>query len=217
MVRADTTAIQASGLPSASLAPIARDFYRRDPVEVAPDLIGNLLVRVIDEALLVGRIVEVEAYDSDDPASHCFRGPTDRNRAMFGEPGHAYIYFSHGIHHCLNVTARRDLPAGGVLIRALEPLQGIATMRSLRGREALSDLASGPGKLAQAMAVDRSLYGTDLTEPGPIFIAADPAREAIIVEATPRIGISKATDRLWRFSVAGSPFVSGPKRRLPPP
>lgn len=195
----------------AALTPLPRAFYQRDPVEVAPELIGALLVRRVAGAELVGRIVEVEAYDSEDPASHCFRGPTDRNRAMFGEPGHAYIYLSHGLHHCLNVTARGRLPAGGVLIRALQPVLGTATMQALRGRQALTDLASGPGKLTQALAVDPSLYGTDMTKEGPLFICrADPTAPQVV--ATPRIGISRATDRLWRFIEAESRFVSGPRR-----
>lgn len=196
-----------------TVEPLPRHFFRRSAAEVAPDLLGKRIVRSVAGAELVGRIVEVEAYDSEDPASHCFRGMTDRNRAMFGEPGHAYVYLSHGLHHCLNVTARAELPAGGVLIRALEPLSGIDTMRALRGRHAIADLASGPGKLAQALAVDRTLYGVDMTQPGPLFIVEGVAGEEVPIEATPRIGISRATERLWRFTVADSPFVSGPRRR----
>lgn len=199
--------------PPNNLQPVPREFYRRAPADVAPELLGKVVLRRLAGEILAGRIVEVEAYDSEDPASHCFRGLTERNRAMFGEPGHAYIYFSHGLHHCLNVTARLDLPAGGVLIRALEPVLGIDTMRALRGRQPVTDLASGPGKLTQALAVDRSLYGTDMTREGPIFICDDADAPELEIEATPRIGISRATDRLWRFIAADSPFVSGPRRR----
>ncbi len=139
------------------MTPLTRSFYQRHPAEVAPDLLGKILVRRIENTYLRGRIVEVEAYSSDDPASHTFRGMTTRNRAMFGEAGHAYIYFIHGMHYCINVVARSDTPAGGVLIRALEPLSGITTMRQLRGREKLRDLTSGPAKLTQAMGIDKTL------------------------------------------------------------
>ncbi len=196
------------------MKPLPRKFFARHPADVAPELLGKLLVRQINGSRLYGRIVEVEAYSSDDPASHTYRGPTERNRAMFGEPGHAYIYFIHGMHHCINVTARYDTPAGGVLIRALEPLFGIETMQLFRGREKLQDLASGPAKLTQAMKIDKALYGVDMTRVGPLYIAAGPpgdsplARAVIPVVATPRIGISKATDVLWRFVIEGSPYLS---------
>jgi DNA-3-methyladenine glycosylase len=190
--------------------PLTRHFYQRHPTEVAPDLLGKILVRQMGETCLQGRIVEVEAYSSDDPASHTFRGMTTRNRAMFGEAGHAYIYFIHGMHYCINVTARSDTPAGGVLIRALEPLAGIAVMQKLRSREKLAELASGPAKLTQAMAIDKALYGTDMTKRGPLFIDAsmEPDVADRVIKATPRIGISKAVDVPWRFILAGSNFCS---------
>lgn len=196
------------------MKPLARDFYQRHPAEVAPDLLGKVLVRQLDNISLQGRIVEVEAYSSDDPASHTFRGMTERNKAMFGEGGHAYIYFIHGMHYCLNVSARLDTPAGGVLIRALEPLEGIAVMQQLRRREKLQDLASGPAKLTQAMSIDKALYGMDMTKKGPLFICDTESADSshvhtgFAVKATPRIGISRATDVLWRFVVEGSRFIS---------
>lgn len=187
---------------------LPRQFYRRHPAAVAPELIGTLLVRRREGELLAGRIVEVEAYCSEDPASHTFRGMTERNKAMFGAPGHAYIYFIHGLHHCINVTARLDTAAGGVLIRALEPLRGLATMSHLRGRDNPRELASGPGKLTQALAIDKTLYGVDMTQKGELFIAADARDTHPAVVATPRIGISRATDVPWRFVLKGSPFAS---------
>ncbi|MDX9874195.1 MAG: DNA-3-methyladenine glycosylase [Spongiibacteraceae bacterium] len=196
------------------MQPLPRSFYERHPAVVAPALIGKLLVRELDGELLAGRIVEAEAYSSEDPASHSYNGMTERNRAMFGLPGHAYIYFSYGMHHCMNVTSRLDTDAGGVLIRALEPVLGIETMRRLRGREKLTELTSGPGKLAQALAIDRALYGVDITEAGPLFVA-EPAEPGtpVQVAATPRIGISKAVELPWRFVEAGSRFISCPPRR----
>ncbi len=191
--------------------PLPKNFYQRHPAAVAPDLLGKLVVRQVNGATLCGRIVETEAYGSDDPASHTARGMTPRNKAMFGEAGCAYIYFIHGLHYCLNVTARGDTPAGAVLIRALEPVSGVATMQKLRGRTSLPELASGPAKLTQALAIDKSLYGHDMTLPGPLFIAAEPERPAgppLAVKATPRIGISRATDLLWRFVLVGSECLS---------
>lgn len=193
------------------MKPLSREFYRRHPADVAPELLGKILVRQLAGATLCGKIVETEAYCSTDPASHTFRGLTERNRAMFGEVGHAYIYFIHGLHYCLNVTAKIDAPAGGVLIRALEPLCGIEAMQKLRGRQALRDLASGPAKLTQALNIDKTLYGSDMTVPGQLFIAADmdePNNRESIIAATPRIGISRATDVLWRFVVQDSGYLS---------
>lgn len=194
------------------MKPLDREFYRRHPADVAPDLLGKLLVRQLGDVTLCGKIVETEAYCSTDSASHTFRGLTERNKAMFGEVGHAYIYFIHGLHYCLNVTARVDTPAGGVLIRALEPLRGVDAMQKLRSRSALRDLASGPAKLTQALNIDKGLYGADMTLPGPLFIAADTANSNTtnegVIATTPRIGISRATDVLWRFILQGSDFLS---------
>lgn len=187
---------------------LSREFFRRHPADVAPDLLGKVLVRVLGGERLVGRIVETEAYSSEDPASHSYGGKTARNEAMFGQVGCAYVYFIHGMHYCMNATARLDTDAGGVLIRALEPLEGMATMQRLRGRERLLDLASGPAKLAQAMGINKALYGVDLTREGPLYLAEPARHEPFAVAATPRIGISRAVDVPWRFIMADNPFVS---------
>ena len=156
-----------------------------------------------------GRIVETEAYDGEDPASHSFTGPTERNFAMFGPPAHAYVYRSYGIHWCLNFVCREQGHGAGVLIRALEPVAGLETMRERRGTGDEWLLCSGPGKLCQALGVTRALNGRALD--GPPFELA-PAAKDIEVVAGPRIGISKAVDVPWRFGLAGSRWVSKPFR-----
>jgi len=182
--------------------------WHADSHEVARQLIGvTLLVNGVG-----GRIVETEAYDRDDPASHSFAGPTERNLAMFGPPAHAYVYLSHGIHWCLNVVCREAGHGAGVLIRALEPVTGIDRMMVRRGTDDLRKLCSGPGKLAQALAVTRAMNGAALDAP-PFTLLAGAA--AVAVVEGPRIGISKAVDVRWRFGLAGSPYVSRPFRSLP--
>jgi DNA-3-methyladenine glycosylase len=172
--------------------------------DVAPDLIGvTLLVDGVG-----GRIVEVEAYDQEDPASHGFGGRTARNAAMFGPPGHAYVYRSYGVHWCLNLVCDVEGCAEAALIRALEPTHGLEAMRARRGVEDARGLCSGPGKLCQALAVTRDHDGAALDAP-PFELLA---RDAVPVVATgPRIGITKAAERSWRYGLAGSPFLS---RRL---
>jgi DNA-3-methyladenine glycosylase len=171
--------------------------------EVARQLIG--VVVLVDG--VGGRIVETEAYDREDPASHAFSGPTERNGAMFGAPAHAYVYRSYGIHWCLNFVCREAGHGAGVLIRALEPLEGLEVMRERRGLEAERLLCSGPGKLCQALGVSRRHNGMALALP-PFTLLAAPA-EAKVVEGQ-RIGISKAMEVPWRFGLAGSRFVSRP-------
>jgi DNA-3-methyladenine glycosylase len=156
-----------------------------------------------------GRIVETEAYDGEDPASHSYSGPTDRNFAMFGPPAHAYVYRSYGIHWCLNFVCREEGHGAGVLIRALEPVTGLDTMCERRGTRDHWLLCSGPGKLCQALGVTRALNGQSLAAP-PFELA--PAPSGIDVVAGPRIGISKAVDVPWRFGLAGSRWVSKPFR-----
>ena len=175
--------------------------------EVAPELVGATLL----VAGVGGVIVELEAYSQDDPASHGFRGETARNAAMFGPPGHAYVYRSYGIHWCLNFVCRERGRADAVLIRALEPTHGIDTMRRRRrGVDAERDLCSGPGKLCEALAVTRELDGHALDAP-PFELLARAQTPDIVTGR--RIGITRAAELEWRYGVAGSPFLS---RRFPP-
>ena len=159
-----------------------------------------------------GRIVEVEAYDRDDPASHSHAGPTPRNAAMFGPPGHAYVYRSYGIHWCLNFVCREPGHGAGVLLRALEPQHGLATMRERRGLLDERLLCSGPGRLCQALGVDRSLDGAALDRP-PFRLLAALGDSSLLTG--PRIGISKAAETPWRFGLAGSRHLSRPFPRIP--
>lgn len=180
---------------------LQRSFYERDTIVVAQDLIGKILVRSIGSTIIAGRIVETEAYGFDnDSASHTFRGMTQRTQALFGLPGCAYIYFSYGNHFCLNAVARSsDIKAGGVLIRAIEPLQGIDYIRTQRKKSVTTHLTNGPGKLTQALSINRDLYGIDLTESQELFIAQPANTKTVHIQATPRIGISSAQEKLWRF------------------
>jgi DNA-3-methyladenine glycosylase len=188
---------------------LGRAFYARPTLAVARDLPGKVLVRRARGRVLTGRIVEVEAYTSDDPASHAFSGRTARNRALFAEVGRAYIYQTHG-HYCLNVVARKGKLAGGVLVRSIEPLGGLDAMRRSRGPVAVTRLARGPGNLTRAMGIDMGLYGADLAKEGPLFIADDGAPRPVI-RRTVRIGVTAARDLKRRFVVRGSPFITRPK------
>ena len=189
-------------------SPLPRQFYKRDTVDVAKDLLGKLLIRKIDDAVLAGKIVETEAYRAhDDPASHAFRGKTERNSAMFGEPGHAYVYFTYGNHFCLNVTARNHLPAGAILIRAVEPMDGIEIMLRNRQVSELTNIASGPGKLTKAMSITREQNGKDLCSYGELYLANSDSTDCKIGISS-RIGIVRATDKLWRFFIEGNPHLS---------
>jgi DNA-3-methyladenine glycosylase len=184
-------------------------------VALARFLIGKIVVRELSGARLSGRIVETEAYPPRDPAAHHFRGPTPRNRSMFLGRGYAYVYFSYGNHFMLNVSAEAHGIGGGILIRALEPLEGIEQMERHRKTTRLLDLARGPGRLASALRIDRSLDGTDLCAPGPLWLGAitRPRRvaPALLLGKSKRIGITRAAHRLLRFYQRGSPFVSGPR------
>jgi DNA-3-methyladenine glycosylase len=177
--------------------------FDRSAEEVAQVLLGaTLLVNGVG-----GRIVETEAYDRADPASHSFSGPTDRNQAMFGPPGRAYVYRSYGIHWCLNFVCREEGHGAGVLIRAIEPLEGIETMQQRRGMEQITMLCSGPGRVGQALGITHDLNGKRLDRP-PFRVLASSGHHEIV--AGPRIGISKAMEVHWRFGVAGSRFLSRP-------
>lgn len=181
-------------------APPSIDFMT-PPDEVARQLIGaTLLVDGVG-----GVIVETEAYDAADPASHCFNGQTLRNGSMFGPPGHAYVYQSYGLHWCLNLVCRPTGHGAGVLIRALQPTAGLDTMRRRRGVENTLLLCAGPGRVCQALAVTRDLDGQSISAP-PFELL--PAQRPIEVVTGPRIGISKAVDVPWRFGLKGSRFVS---------
>lgn len=171
-------------------------------------LLGCLLVRDWpDGTHSAVRIVETEAYDQNDPASHTYHGRSERNRAMFGPAGHAYVYFTYGMHYCVNVTAGADGFGCGVLIRAGEPVEGIEHMTQLRGGRTGAQLTNGPAKLCQALAIDTSLYGHDLRTP-PLRLIWASLREDERIACTPRIGISKAADRPRRLIIMGNPYVS---------
>jgi DNA-3-methyladenine glycosylase len=193
---------------------LQRSFYDRDPRLVGPDLLGKVLVRRGGRKLLAARIVELEAYlGAEDPAAHASIGKTPRNAVLFGPPGYAYVYFIYGNHYCLNVSCLPDGTPGGILFRALEPLEGIDAMYKLRGIERGTDLrklTSGPGRLAAAFGITRERdNGKDLTTSrSDLYIADDgsPPPEILI---TKRIGITKAADMPLRYIVAGSRFVSG--------
>jgi len=174
--------------------------------EVAPDLVGvTLLVDGVG-----GPIVEVEAYDSEDPAAHGFRGRTARNASMFGPPGHAYVYRSYGLHWCLNFVCEQEGSAAAVLIRALAPRQGLQEMQERRGLDAPRLLCAGPGRLCQALGVTREHDGLPLDRP-PFELRPGPPGVEILLG--PRIGISVATELPWRYAAAGSRFLSRPLRR----
>jgi DNA-3-methyladenine glycosylase len=180
---------------------LTRDFFARSVHEVAPELIGaTLLVGGVG-----GTIVEVEAYDQDDPASHSFRGRTARTASMFGPPGHAYVYRSYGIHWCINLVCAEDGRAEAALVRALEPTRGLDAMRERRGLTAPRALCSGPGKLCQALGISRVHDGLALDEPPFELLAADEAPPLAVGQ---RVGITRAVEHPWRYGLAGSPFLS---------
>ena len=181
------------------------DFMAPSP-EVARRLLGvTLLVDGVG-----GRIVETEAYDREDPASHSFAGPTARNAAMFGPPGHAYVYRSYGIHWCLNFVCREAGHGAGVLIRALEPTRGLERMRQRRGLDDVRRLCAGPGRLGQALGIDAGFDGLRLDAPPFALLAPAGHAPALQVECGPRIGISRAAEVPWRFGERGSRFLSRP-------
>jgi DNA-3-methyladenine glycosylase len=179
-----------------------------DTVSLARTLIGKIFVRQTPEGLVSGRIVETEAYPVGDPAGHAYRGPTARNRALFLRRGHAYVYFVYGVFYMLNVSSEEPGVGAGVLIRALEPMEGVPIMVRNRGVENLHRLARGPGLLAAALQIDRRLDGVDLCRKGPLWLACDDDRQPEIGTSV-RIGISRAAELPLRFYVRGSPFVSG--------
>lgn len=194
-----------NSIPAPSGRLLTRGFFARSVLEVAPDLIGaTLLVNGIG-----GIIVEVEAYHHTEPAAHSYRGPTPRNRVMFGPPGFLYVYRSYGIHWCMNFVCEEEGSASAVLVRALEPTHGIPTMRRRRRQQEARALCSGPGKVCEAMAVSIADNTLPLDAP-PIAIHTRPRKPEIVSGV--RIGITKAIELPWRFGLKGSRFLSKPFR-----
>jgi len=189
---------------------LPRSFYDREPVQVARDVLGKLLVRATPEGVTSGKIVEVEAYLAErDAANHAHRGQTRRNAAMFGPPGHAYVYAIHA-RYCFNVVTEPAGVASAVLIRAVEPLDGLELMARRRTTPDPRNLARGPARLCEAFAVDRTLDGWDLTHGDQLWVALDSQRrpDPVRIIRAPRVGINSAKQRLLRFLIADSSFVS---------
>jgi DNA-3-methyladenine glycosylase len=186
---------------------LARWFYDRPTLKVAKELLGKYLVVKKGGHLISGKIVETEGYDGfKDPASHAYSGMTPRNQTMFGAPGYAYVYLTYGMHHCLNlVTQKKGYPAA-VLIRALEPVDGIELMKRRRARRKLRDLTSGPAKLCQALGVDRRLNGADLLS--DIIFVEDRGEVPGRITRSGRIGVNEGTEKKWRFYLKSNEFVS---------
>jgi len=198
----------------ATCRPLARLKLPIDTTSLARYLIDKILVRELPEGVAVGRIVETEAYVVGDAAGHAYRGMTQRNRSLFLERGRAYIYVAYGSSYMLNVSSEIPGIGAGVLIRALEPLEGIPIMQLNRGIERLRDLARGPGRLTAALRVDRRLDGLDLCREGPLWLGRDNHEPGEIGQSI-RIGISRDASRLLRFYRRDSPFVSGPRSLKP--
>jgi DNA-3-methyladenine glycosylase len=211
--------------PHPSKPTLIRRLRRRElppgTIALARFLIGKVIVRDLPSGRMTGRIVETEAYPPRDPAAHHFRGPTPRNQSMFLRRGHAYVYFTYGNHFMLNVSAEIPGIGGGVLIRALEPIEGIPQMERNRETTRLLDLTRGPGRLASAFQIDRQVDGVDLCAPGPLWLGAlsrlhsptcGQTSLAARLGISPRIGITRAAHRLLRFYERGNPFVSGSAR-----
>ena len=216
MAARQAQAVPAEGPALSALGRLGRSFFARPSPVVARDLLGRLLVKRLDDppdGLLVARLVECEAYQEDDPASHSYRGITGRTAVMFGQPGHLYVYLSYGMHHCMNVVTGREGEGSAVLLRAAEPLEGLEAMAAARGLHVPGLLCAGPGRLTQAFGVARADNGLDLSAGGAVFVSRGCPLPDEAVQVSPRIGISVAVDRPWRFFQAGSPFVSRPTPR----
>ena len=207
MGRAD--ALKPGGRKDSHL-PLARSDLPIDTASLARYLIGKVLVRRLPEGIASGRIVETEAYVVGDAAGHAYRGMTQRNRSLFLEPGHAYVYLAYGSSYMLNVSSEMPGIGAGVLIRAIEPLEGISIIQLNRGIERLRDLARGPGRLTAALRVDRGLDGLDLCREGPLWLARGDHEPGAIGQSV-RIGITRDRSRFLRFYLRDSPFVSGPR------
>jgi DNA-3-methyladenine glycosylase len=201
------------------LKPLSRSFYLRSTLQVAQELLGKYFIRRTDKNLLIGKIVEVEAYRSNDPASHSFRGKTNRNSVMFCEGGHLYVYFTYGMHFCANIVTGRKGIGEAVLIRAVEPLIGIEVMTKNRyaskksiilqslNRKSLINLTNGPAKFCEAFRISRKENGLDLTN-SDIIIADGETISSRSIERSSRIGIRSGLEKKWRFFIKGNPWVS---------
>jgi DNA-3-methyladenine glycosylase len=180
---------------------LPQSWYARPTVQVAQELLGKLLVREVNGVRLTGIIIETEAYIADDPACHAFKGKAARNQALFGPVGHTYVYFTYGMHFCINIVTREpSVIAGGVLIRALKPIEGLEIMGRNRPGHSDANLTSGPGKLTQALDITRADGSIDVTKKGELYIVEGIEVNPADIRATPRIGISTGKDKLWRFT-----------------
>lgn len=183
-----------------------RSFYSRNTIDVAKDLLGCILFNKTEKGITIGKIVEVEAYLMDDPASHSYNGQTYRNSFMFGPPGHAYVYFIYGMYHCFNAVTREEGIGEAVLLRALEPLDGIGLMKIRRNIRIGRNLCNGPAKLVQAMGIEPQYNGIDITK-GNLFIS-DKIDKNIEIITTTRIGIKEGNHSPLRFYIKGNNFIS---------
>jgi DNA-3-methyladenine glycosylase len=196
------------------MARLTRRLFEGYTPNVARALLGTILVRVVDGERLSGMIVETEAYrGAKDPASHAYRGRTERNAVMFGEGGHAYVYFSYGFHWCLNVTTEPAGRAGAVLVRAVEPIEGLEQMLRNRSLDSDEHVTDGPGKLTQALGIDSSLNGEDFVTSDRLFL--EEGRKADGIGSSSRVGIRQGIEFKWRFFVKGNRFVSRAKPSPP--
>jgi len=214
------TEVRQSGIPLRTALRPTREVERLsraslpiDTAELARYLIGKTIVRTVGRTRLSGRIVETEAYPPGDSSGHAYRGRTTRNQTLFLDRGFAYVYFIYGTSYMLNVSAEESRVGAGVLLRAIEPLDGIHLMKQLRKTDKLTDLARGPGRLAVALEIDERLDGVDLCAKGPLWLGTA-VRDTAPIRATTRIGITREVDRPLRFIEANSPFVSGPVKAI---
>lgn len=188
---------------------LPRSFFARPSTEVAPDLLGRVLVRILpDGTRLSATIVETEAYGEGDPASHAFRGRTPRNAVMFGPPGHLYVYFTYGMHFCMNVVTESEGRGSAVLLRAAEPLQGHEAMAERRGTSDVRRLCSGPARWTQAFGIARGENGADLVRGREVYLLQGEPMPRSAIRITTRVGVNVGIERPWRFLAAESPFVS---------
>jgi DNA-3-methyladenine glycosylase len=206
-------AVEAPALPAQGPVKLGRrlprSFFARPPTDVAPDLLGRVLVRVPDDGVRVAaRIVETEAYEEGDPASHSYRGRTRRTEVMFGPPGRLYVYFTYGMHLCMNVVVGREGQGAAVLLRAAEPLEGLSAMAERRGTTDVRRLCGGPARLTQAFDIGRAANGVDLVGGREMWLLYGEPVPPGGVARTTRVGVAVGTGRPWRYLVRGDPFVS---------